>query len=249
MLGTRRQWLTRILIVLAAGGLLTVLAPYETGQIPVIGRALYWCGLIAVGLASGETIAWGVVKALPEGTHPAVHWLLISLAVSVPVTATVIGVQLLSGGAVRWMDVPLFYFLVWVISAAMTALGVLMNRKAAAEEAARAAPPRASGARFMQRLKPKLRTGTLWAVASEDHYLRVKTDLGEELVLMRLSDAMAELEGVSGLQTHRSWWVAEAGVDAVTKQAGGRAAVRLKDGAEAPVSRANLPKLRDAGWL
>ena len=32
MLGTRRQWLTRILIVLAAGGLLTVLAPYETGD-------------------------------------------------------------------------------------------------------------------------------------------------------------------------------------------------------------------------
>lgn len=248
MLGTRREWLTRVMIVLAVGGLLTVLAPYDSDQLPAWGRAIYWCGLIAVGLGSGEVIAWAVVKALPEGTPLVVHWLLISLAVSAPVTAAVIFLQLISGGRVGWADLPVFYFLVWVISAAMTALGVLMNRDTAAQGAAETGAA-APGARFMRRLKPKLRTGALWAVASEDHYLRVKTDLGEELILMRLADAIAELEGVPGLQTHRSWWIAEAGVDSVTKAPGGRATVRLKDGADAPVSRANLPGLRKAGWL
>jgi hypothetical protein len=30
---------------------------------------------------------------------------------------------------------------------------------------------------------------------------------------MRLSDAVAELEGIEGAQTHRSWWVAKMAVE------------------------------------
>ena len=48
----------------------------------------------------------------------------------------------------------------------------------------------------------------LYAIESEDHYLRVHTSAGQELILMRLADAVRELAGVEGLQTHRSWWVA-----------------------------------------
>ena len=42
----------------------------------------------------------------------------------------------------------------------------------------------------------------------EDHYVRVFTDAGESLILLRLSDAMAEVRDVPGLQIHRSHWVA-----------------------------------------
>lgn len=244
MAASRRQWITRAAVVLAAGALLTVLAPYQSDTMAVWMRALYWGGLIAVGMACGEAIAWAVTRGLPDNTPTLVHWLLISLAVSVPVTALVLLIQAVSGGTLRWADLPVFYFLVWVISAAMTALGVLLDRTDG--DAPQGA---AAGARFMRRLKPKLRTGTLWAVVSEDHYLRVKTDLGEDLILMRLADALGELAGVPGLQTHRSWWVAEAGVDSVKREPGGRAAVTLKDGAIAPVSRANTARLREAGWL
>ena len=64
----------------------------------------------------------------------------------------------------------------------------------------------------------------------------------------RLSDAVAELEGIEGAQTHRSWWVAKSAVDSAHR-ADGRAILVLKSGAEAPVSRNYAKALRDEGWF
>ncbi len=82
---------------------------------------------------------------------------------------------------------------------------------------------------------------------AEDHYLRVRTSGGDELILLRLSDAIAELEGVEGARTHRSWWVARAAVAGV-RRGDGRAVITLPDGTEVPVSRSYAKVLRDAGW-
>jgi WD40 repeat protein len=57
-----------------------------------------------------------------------------------------------------------------------------------------------------------------------------------------------ELAALEGLQTHRSWWVARQGLADVTK-GDGKVRLKLKSGAEAPVSRANLKVAKDAGWL
>ena len=83
---------------------------------------------------------------------------------------------------------------------------------------------------------------------SEDHYLRLHTSLGQELILMRLSDAVAELEGVEGAQVHRSWWVARAAI-AQARRGEGRATLTLKDGSEVPVSRTYARRLRERSWL
>lgn len=48
----------------------------------------------------------------------------------------------------------------------------------------------------------------------EDRYLRIHTDGGSDLILMRLRDAVGELAGADGLQVHRSFWVARAAVRA-----------------------------------
>jgi DNA-binding LytR/AlgR family response regulator len=85
-------------------------------------------------------------------------------------------------------------------------------------------------------------------VEAEDHYLRLHTSLGQDLILMRLSDAVAELEGLEGAQTHRSWWVAKGAVTG-TERLDGRAVLTLKDGAEVPVSRGFARELRAAGWF
>jgi DNA-binding LytR/AlgR family response regulator len=89
---------------------------------------------------------------------------------------------------------------------------------------------------FLARLPLKFRQAELQAISSEDHYLRVHTNLGEELVLMRLADAIRELEGAGGLQVHRSWWVSKAAVRDV-KREGGRVSLVLASGKLAPVSR------------
>jgi DNA-binding LytR/AlgR family response regulator len=72
--------------------------------------------------------------------------------------------------------------------------------------------------------------------------------VGETMILMRLADAIRELAALEGLQTHRSWWVARQGLADVTK-GDGRVTLKLKSGVEAPVSRANLKVVKDAGWL
>jgi hypothetical protein len=126
----------------------------------------------------------------------------------------------------------------------ITALALLTRRPMTqTHAAAEGAPP----AKFLARLTPKLRGANLYAVEAEDHYLRLHTSLGQDLILMRLGDAIAELEGLEGAQTHRSWWVAK---DAVTKieRFEGRATLTLKDGSEVPVSRGFARPLRAAGW-
>ena len=82
----------------------------------------------------------------------------------------------------------------------------------------------------------------------EDHYLRVHTDAGEELLTMRFADAVKELARAHGFQTHRSWWVAADAVESVRwRQGVGEA--RLAGGLTAPVSRTHAPTLKAAGWF
>jgi hypothetical protein len=88
----------------------------------------------------------------------------------------------------------------------------------------------------------------LLCLQMEDHYVRAHTPRGSELVLLPLKEAVAELGHREGLQVHRSWWVARAAVAEAVRD-GRNLRLRLVNGVEAPVSRASLPVLREAGWL
>jgi len=57
----------------------------------------------------------------------------------------------------------------------------------------------------------------------------VHTSKGQDLILLRLSDAIEELAGLEGEQVHRSWWVARDGVTEV-ERGDGRAVLTLKSG-------------------
>jgi hypothetical protein len=133
-----------------------------------------------------------------------------------------------------------------IISIGASCVAVLLNRRAAAAVALAAAAP--APPKFLERLPLKLRGAEVWAVEAEDHYLRLHTSKGQDLILLRLADAVAELDGIEGAQVHRSWWVArDAIVDA--KRGDGRAVLTLKDGAEVPVSRTYAGQLRERGWI
>lgn len=100
------------------------------------------------------------------------------------------------------------------------------------------AAPSTPRSALRQRLSPRRRDAVVWAVQAEDHYLRVHTDRGAELIFMRLSDALGEMEA-QGARTHRSWWVARSAVAASRRDPGGRATLLLPDGTEVPVSRSH----------
>lgn len=120
--------------------------------------------------------------------------------------------------------------------------------RARSAEAPASTPEAADAARpFFERL-PRRLGRALVTVSTEDHYLRVRTDDGEALVLMRMADAEQALAGLDGLRVHRSWWVARRAVAGIRRR--GRALeLVLVDGRKAPVARNRVRALAAAGWL
>lgn len=99
---------------------------------------------------------------------------------------------------------------------------------------------------LIELLPPHLR-GAILCIENEDHYVRVHTEHGSAMILMRMRDAAAQLAG-QGERVHRSWWVARDAVVATVRQ-DRNLKLRLSDGREVPVARANVAALRAAGWL
>jgi hypothetical protein len=172
--------------------------------------------------------------------------LLIAGVITVPIIATGLArIALLEHVPLTWALVGEIAPQVFATSLVMTALAFLLRRHTTQTHAA---DPQAPPPRFLARLPSRLAGAELYAVEAEDHYLRLHTSQGQDLILMRLTDAIEELEGLEGAQTHRSWWVAKAAV-AGAERLDGRAVLTLKDGAEVPVSRGFAKTLRSAGWL
>ena len=91
---------------------------------------------------------------------------------------------------------------------------------------------------------PELEHATeVWALSAQDHYVRVLTDKGAALALIRLSDAIAECMDGSGVQTHRSHWVAQVAVDK-SRDMGVATGITLLNGETVPVSKSRLKEVR-----
>ena len=229
--------------ILATGSFLAFLAPYNTAQLGWPGVWFYWTGLIAFGAACGQ-LAGRLTEPLMQSWPEWTHYAAVSVLISVPITGAVIALQGLLGDPHRLSTWPILFFFVWVISAAVSAISYLTDRRAAEAAAGTPQPGRA----LTDKLPVRLRRAEIWALESEDHYLRVHTAVGDALILMRLADAVAAVEALDGGQTHRSWWVNRTAVTDA-RPSGGRAILTLKDGTKAPVSRSFYPKLREAGWF
>ncbi len=96
---------------------------------------------------------------------------------------------------------------------------------------------------FMRRLPAHLGKDIL-SLEAQDHYVNVTTNNGSALVLIRLADAIAELEGLEGLRIHRSHWVAITAISK-TKRENGKLLVELTNGISLPVSRTYAKTLRE----
>ncbi len=53
------------------------------------------------------------------------------------------------------------------------------------------------------------------ALKAEEHYIRIWTEKGSDLLRYRFKDAVNELRNADGLQVHRSWWVHLSSIDQV----------------------------------
>jgi hypothetical protein len=228
-------------LILSIGTLLAIMSPFEaTSHLPFVWAWSYWTGLLLWGWSASFFVGPFLLRSLPDLPTP-VFYLLVSMMMALVVFPAILAVQALVGYQIPLSYWPQLLFLVWVISAAITGVNFLSER-------AFAPKPKADGSAFMTRIPAKIAGGTLLAISSEDHYLRIQTSRGSDLILMRLADAMSELDGFDGMQVHRSWWVARQGVQKV-KRDQGRIFLILRDDTQVPVSRTYAPKIRQAGWL
>ncbi|MEL7099733.1 MAG: LytTR family DNA-binding domain-containing protein [Pseudomonadota bacterium] len=226
-------WLVASLLAAAAG-------PFGTySALPEIWtRAGYWSGVAAVSVLLG-VIAGRLSQRIGPNLWQAPLW---------------IGLTLLIAGLVHAVNLFLFpdwggfgsyLYLVSVVTIVVVSVHAILWLVGASVFKAREESP--TGDALMRRLPAELR-GPLVRLEAQDHYTRVVTTKGQTLVLMRLSDAMANLPETQGLQVHRSHWIAR---DAVRAVRGGRAAtvLEMSDGAEVPVSRKRRDAARGAGVI
>lgn len=219
---------------------------FGSGDAPVVPRFLYWFTVMEAGALTGLVVSELVDRGGWFDDRPAIQGLIIAVTLTIPLTLIIWRITTsFFGREAHWQDLQYYLGPVFIVTCVMTALNYFTQREPAETHAA---PAGAAPARFLDRLPAKLRGGELFAVEAEDHYLRLHTSKGQDLILMRLSDAVSELEGLEGAQVHRSWWVARSAV-ASARRGDGKATLTLTDGSEAPVSRAYAKALRNAGWF
>jgi LytTr DNA-binding domain len=234
---------------------MTISEAMGTGVVPFWPRLLYWVIVMETGAVIGVGVTTGIQAWGRLQQHPIAEVLVISVLIALPLTLGVIGAGIIILGMTRPDSGDVFrnFLLVAFVSAIITGITYAIGSRrkalialASAEPAPGAAP--SDDNRFRARLPLHLQSARLLALVSEDHYLRVYTDVGNTMILMRLSDAIAELGSETGAQTHRSWWVAR---DAVIKavRGDGKATLTLSDGTEAPVSRTYYRALNGQGWF
>lgn len=242
-----RNWLRNFSIAGAAGVFMALTGAVGTDELPLAERLLYWVPLTMIGGVLGAVLAALVLRIPKAGANPWTFFAVLTLVISVPATFAVWLYTGVFRGDLELADLPYYFWPVLVISAGMTGLMTLVNWPGRVTHAPAPGAP-APSVRFNERLPAKLKGAVIYAVSAEDHYLRLHTSKGSDLILMRLADAISELEGLEGAQTHRSWWVAKDAVEGARRE-GDKVVLTLKGGAEAPVSRPNVRPLREDGWF
>jgi hypothetical protein len=240
-------WLQTLAACLIVGLVLAASGAFETGRLPLVPRFAYWIGLVAGGVLVARLIRELVMRSAWCAASPWLAAGAIALATALLMTVVVgLSNALMLHSPLPWSRIYTVFPDVTVVTGSLTVLSILVRGgpSSRTHQAPEGAPP----PRFLSRLPSKLSGAALFAVEAEDHYLRLHTSKGQDLILMRLSDALPELEGIEGARTHRSWWVARSAV-ASAERAEGRATLTLVDGTEAPVSRSYVKPLREAGWF
>lgn len=250
--GSRRLWLAFGAVVL----LFAVTGPYGTSeQLAFLPRFAYWLLLHAGAwffALAFAIIADVVLRPFIGNMLP--RMLVGSLLAAFPI-GLVIGISELS-----WFGIPLTwggYLAGLVVTLPLSAIFCVISFLAMSgapltenepgleqpfpRPAARIDP--SENVPLLARLAVENR-GRLQHISVEDHYCRIRTSRGSELILMRFADAIRETGSAGGIQVHRSHWVAHE-FAAGFRSVHGKLVLVLKDGTDVPVSRTHAAKVRD----
>ena len=259
----------KLVLVFFAILIATYAGPFGTYlEMSLAQRAVFWTLLFTGAALAIMPVLYSffhtgfVVRSLPL-------WLRVvaaSLLGAVPITAIAIFLFKYLHGQVNWQSLPDMYLKVLFITAIMNIVEYVFwpMAKAGNAAAARVVPvktgaplrllpdaeapgPARTGApappAIMKRLPPEMRQARVISISMQDHYAHISTTMGEQMVLLRLSDAISLLEGLPGVQTHRSHWAAAAFARELRRD-GRRHLLLLADGRSLPVAASRLDEVR-----
>lgn len=243
--GSPREFLLQGLFALIVAIALGHAGPYGTYEsMPLLPRLGFWMAAILLPWSLWQLLFRTVRSMIPS----AVPWPLLMAALMVPFA--LIGSALTHTATLVAFGAPLSEFpeswpknlLLWLGFAYGVMLPLLAIGSALAK-GLREEGGQQVASFLLHKLPHELRHARLIALKAEDHYLRVFTTNGDDLIHMSLTDALRAIEGYPGVQTHRSWWVS------LSDPAGLRPspswdALSLKIGVEVPVSRRRKTAVR-----
>lgn len=228
-----------------AGLAFTILAPLGTSNISFVPRLGFWFATCFVGGFGASAFSMLAERKCPDLSG----WIYVPAQAAMSAVPVYILLYLMGTSAGAYssaLNMVIGFGVVWFVGLIICTFGWFVHTGRQRRDGA--VGSQAIKPALYDRLPVHLRSADIYALTSEDHYVRIITSRGDELVLMRLSDAIREAAPLQGLQTHRSWWVAEAGIEEVQKS-GAKMSILLKNSAEAAVSRSGAKSVRDAGWV
>lgn len=223
-------WLTTSVFLAVSG-------PFGTySGFPTISRLFFWSLVVGGAILLGLVIRVSLQVRFPKMQYwPAALIAVFVLSVLFAWPAREFAGFMSQGNQALLPNVFETFVIIGIIGIAVAALRAVTVGRGPLTKPADASAEGRIPPRLLDRIEPAKR-GNLVRISARDHYLDVHTVNGLSEVLLRFSDALAELDGVDGLRVHRSHWVA---VDAVTgtEKVNGRTFLLLRDGARVPVSR------------
>ena len=246
LFGTAREWAIDFAVAVTVGVFVGVIGPYGSYlNGPPGPRVFHFVVCFCVG-----TLIFGVLQRL--AVAGAERWKL-------PVWP-VIGLALLVGCLplalfISWLATTLWPFLrerigFWewygqCVFLSGPILSFVIVRRVLKARASHRRDPIPVGAAPAPTTPPA--SGEVLCLRMEDHYVRVHTLNGSRLVAGPFERVIAGMAS-EGMRVHRSWWVARAAVTGVVAD-GRNLRLTLRGELAAPISRASVAKLREAGWL
>lgn len=226
--------------LLGAAVVLTIMGPFNTGEVlRALPAFAYWATIVVT--------CYSIGFLAHEWARKWAQTLPMRIAIAAPLTSfwVLMVIYLLNGfGIGYWAtghDLVLVAANVIVIACVITIVFHIVEHSSDAPKQA-VVPPT-----LLDRL-PFDKRAPLVSISVEDHYVRIRTIKGEEMILLRLADAIREVGETAGLQVHRSHWIATAQVSSAARKGDG-AVLTMSNGDDIPVSRANVAAIKEAGLL
>ncbi len=242
-------WGGWLAIGLAAGVLFSVIGPTQSYDYPIWFRLAFWLPLCVIASQIGAVIE-KLARGRSWSRSTPVLWFVLTAALAAAMTPIVYAANSIDGWEPLGSLLPYagnsIVFSATFAAVRLLSKTLLKNQDLAARDSNGAA--RSGQPDFFALLPPSLQGSKLKALSAEGHYVRVWTEAGSELLLLRFKDAVRQLDRKEGTQVHRSWWVRKNSINSVHRR-DGRIFLNVDGVAQVPVSRRKATSLREAGWF